>query len=68
MNLYHCECDPHGDNAKCDRPCCRSQDQRKAEIENILEQARRAQLKKESQNADDNEAAARDASQRREHP
>jgi hypothetical protein len=21
--LHHCDCDPHGDNAKCDRPCCR---------------------------------------------
>lgn len=20
---YHCECDPHGDNAKCDRPCAK---------------------------------------------
>lgn len=23
MSNYHCECDPHGDNAKCDRPCCK---------------------------------------------
>lgn len=23
QELYHCECDPHGDNAKCDRPCAR---------------------------------------------
>lgn len=21
--VYHCECDPHGDNAKCDRPCAK---------------------------------------------
>ncbi len=20
---YHCECDPHGDNAKCNRECCK---------------------------------------------
>lgn len=24
--LYHCECDPHGDNSKCDRPCTRPRD------------------------------------------
>lgn len=22
MGSYHCECDPHGDNAKCNRECC----------------------------------------------
>lgn len=22
MTLYHCTCDPHGDNAKCNRECC----------------------------------------------
>ena len=21
--VYHCECDPHGDNSKCDRPCAK---------------------------------------------
>jgi hypothetical protein len=21
MTEYHCLCDPHGDNARCDRPC-----------------------------------------------
>lgn len=24
--LYWCECDPHGDNVKCDRPCTRPRD------------------------------------------
>lgn len=23
MGSYHCTCDPHGDNAKCDRECCK---------------------------------------------
>lgn len=23
MGSYHCECDPHGDNAKCNRECCK---------------------------------------------
>lgn len=22
MTLYHCTCDPHGDNARCNRECC----------------------------------------------
>lgn len=26
--LYHCECDPHGDNARCDRPCARPNHER----------------------------------------
>ena len=26
--LYYCECDPHGDNAKCDRPCARPNHER----------------------------------------
>jgi hypothetical protein len=46
---YYCECDPHGDNAWCTRPCCRSPSQRREEAERIVEEARQARLAREQE-------------------
>jgi len=46
---YYCECDPHGDNAWCTRPCCRSPSQRREEAERIVEEARRIRLAREQE-------------------
>lgn len=35
--LYHCTCDPHGDNARCDRPCARPNHERQTmRVSNLL--------------------------------
>ena len=44
----HCFCDPHGDNATCDRPCARTAEERRLEAKAIVAAARRARLEKES--------------------
>ncbi len=44
----HCFCDPHGDNATCDRPCTRTAEERRLEAKPIVAAARRARLEKES--------------------
>lgn len=41
MGSYHCECDPHGDNARCDRPCAKPRHVSAAEAAAIVEKARR---------------------------
>ena len=30
MAEYHCTCDPHGDNAKCNRECCQPRESLKS--------------------------------------
>lgn len=48
--MYYCECDPHGDNAMCDRPCCRTSEQRRLEAEAIVAAARQVRLDREKNN------------------
>lgn len=45
--MYYCECDPHGDNAMCDRPCCRTSEERRLEAKAIVLAARQARLERE---------------------
>jgi hypothetical protein len=45
--LHYCECDPHGDNAMCDRPCCRTSEERRLEAKAIVLAARQARLERE---------------------
>ena len=42
MNEFWCHCDPHGDNARCDRPCCKPRHIQAAEAAAIVERARQA--------------------------
>lgn len=49
MTLHHCECDPHGDNAKCDRPCARSAEERKREAEALIAEARKVNEQRKGQ-------------------
>lgn len=41
---YYCECDPHGDNAKCDRPCAKPAHVRAAEAAEIVHAAREQRI------------------------
>lgn len=41
---YYCECDPHGDNAKCDRPCAKPAHVRAAEAVEIVRAAREQRI------------------------
>lgn len=41
MTDHWCHCDPHGDNARCDRPCCQPRHIQAAEAAAIVEKARR---------------------------
>lgn len=38
---HWCECDPHGDNARCDRPCAKPRHVSAAEAAAIVAKARR---------------------------
>ena len=48
---YHCECDPHGDNAKCDRPCAKSAMKQAEDAARIVRTARYQRLFNEARGA-----------------
>lgn len=53
MTEYHCLCDPHGDNARCDRPCCKPRHVVEAETRAMIAALREQRLQREAQEAND---------------
>jgi len=45
---YYCECDPHGGNVKCDRPCLMSSQERAVAAAEIVVAAREKRIAAES--------------------
>lgn len=58
METYYCYCDPHGDNATCDRPCARSRERVRAEADAIVAAARQQRLDMERMMTEQSNAAA----------
>jgi hypothetical protein len=53
MTLYHCLCDPHGDNARCDRPCAKPAHVVAAEIAAMIAELREQRLQREAKEPTD---------------
>lgn len=47
MGDHWCHCDPHGDNARCNRECCQPRHVNAAEAAAIVERARQAKPSRE---------------------